>query len=122
MYQKWTSLGLDCQTNETFIWRIHIPLTILHIVGFIHVKNKLEKKLESMANAKELHVPEAVVPITRYPIWFGGSASSMAVFVTHPIELGKQQISNHGLNQELTKYLHCSQGRNITLIPDYVFR
>lgn len=25
----------------------------------------------------------------RYPFWFGGSASSMAACVTHPLDLGK---------------------------------
>lgn len=27
-------------------------------------------------------------PLTRYPFWFGGSASSMAACVTHPLDLG----------------------------------
>jgi len=28
-------------------------------------------------------------PPVRYPFWFGGSASSMAACVTHPLDLGK---------------------------------
>jgi len=28
-------------------------------------------------------------PAVRYPFWFGGSASSMAACVTHPLDLGK---------------------------------
>jgi len=28
-------------------------------------------------------------PTTRYPFWFGGSASSMAACVTHPLDLGE---------------------------------
>lgn len=27
-------------------------------------------------------------PTIRYPFWFGGSASSMAACVTHPLDLG----------------------------------
>jgi dicarboxylate transporter 10 len=27
-------------------------------------------------------------PAIRYPFWFGGSASSMAACVTHPLDLG----------------------------------
>ena len=28
-------------------------------------------------------------PSIKYPFWFGGSASSMAACVTHPLDLGK---------------------------------
>lgn len=30
----------------------------------------------------------ATSPAIRYPFWFGGSASSMAACVTHPLDLG----------------------------------
>ncbi|CCF32668.1 hypothetical protein CH063_05008 [Colletotrichum higginsianum] len=30
-----------------------------------------------------------IEPSLRYPFWFGGSASSMAACVTHPLDLGK---------------------------------
>lgn len=36
----------------------------------------------------QFHVPPGSVPVN-YPFWLGGSASSMAVFLTHPLELGK---------------------------------
>lgn len=32
-------------------------------------------------------------PSIRYPFWFGGSASSMAACVTHPLDLGMSQSS-----------------------------
>ena len=35
---------------------------------------------------------KAASPAIRYPFWFGGSASSMAACVTHPLDLGKSPI------------------------------
>jgi dicarboxylate transporter 10 len=38
--------------------------------------------------AFEQKYQNGVARIVEYPVWFGGSASSMAVCVTHPLELG----------------------------------
>jgi len=40
---------------------------------------KSEDKPSSQSMQKPIH----------YPFWFGGSASSMAACVTHPLDLGK---------------------------------
>lgn len=35
-------------------------------------------------------------PSIRYPFWFGGSASSLAACVTHPLDLGEPtSLSSH---------------------------
>ncbi|OAA79549.1 Mitochondrial substrate/solute carrier [Akanthomyces lecanii RCEF 1005] len=36
---------------------------------------------------------KAASPAIRYPFWFGGSASSMAACVTHPLDLVKVRIA-----------------------------
>lgn len=40
------------------------------------------------APAKVAEKKKKRVPLMRYPFWFGGSASSMAACVTHPLDLG----------------------------------
>lgn len=37
---------------------------------------------------QNIMAPEKKKPV-HYPFWFGGSASSMAACVTHPLDLGK---------------------------------
>lgn len=37
-----------------------------------------------------------------YPFWFGGSASSMAACVTHPLDLGKPNLSPRPPSSVLT--------------------
>jgi dicarboxylate transporter 10 len=57
------------------------------------VKRDEEKAVGSPSKQKPIH----------YPFWFGGSASSMAACVTHPLDLGKQLCaifnSRHPANQ-----------------------
>lgn len=36
----------------------------------------------------KLHKKEIVLKQIAYPFWFGGSASSLAACVTHPLDLG----------------------------------
>lgn len=37
---------------------------------------------------KKMPAPQEKKKPIRYPFWFGGSASSMAACVTHPLDLG----------------------------------
>lgn len=48
---------------------------------------------ETMSKTTEASTPAKVTAdakkaMIRYPFWFGGSASSMAACVTHPLDLG----------------------------------
>jgi hypothetical protein len=44
------------------------------------------------AGLKEKKCQRRVPSKTQYPFWFGGSASSMAACVTHPLDLGMPRI------------------------------
>lgn len=55
----------------------------------------MASSVEDSAAARKLTKEERVEqrkkkrgPPIRYPFWFGGSASSMAACVTHPLDLG----------------------------------
>lgn len=45
-------------------------------------------KLPAAAEIKADERSKKTGPAIRYPFWFGGSASSMAACVTHPLDLG----------------------------------
>lgn len=48
----------------------------------------------------------------RYPFWFGGSASSMAACVTHPLDLGESELIQNAIGGSLTNYA-SSQGKGL---------
>ncbi|EXJ73573.1 uncharacterized protein A1O5_03334 [Cladophialophora psammophila CBS 110553] len=50
----------------------------------------------------------------RYPFWFGGSASSMAACVTHPLDLGANiQEGSHGIDEIFKKVRLQTQAQTI---------
>jgi hypothetical protein len=49
--------------------------------SFTHSQAGVTENLEHAMHTK----PQRVLP---YPLWFGGSASCMAVCITHPLDLG----------------------------------
>lgn len=48
--------------------------------------SRTEKREERRGKRREKQ------PAIKYPFWFGGSASSMAACVTHPLDLGKLSL------------------------------
>ncbi|KAL2257182.1 hypothetical protein VTK26DRAFT_552 [Humicola hyalothermophila] len=54
------------------------------------VKKDDDRTISSPSKQKPIH----------YPFWFGGSASSMAACVTHPLDLVK--VGNHGSHQSVS--------------------
>ena len=46
------------------------------------------KDKEAVAMTTAPAKKKVTTPTVKYPFWFGGSASSMAACVTHPLDLG----------------------------------
>lgn len=51
----------------------------------------------------------------KYPFWFGGSAGCFAAYVTHPLDLGKAQLS---CLFDCTADQSCSKGSSTPIIAE----